>query len=304
MEKKRIVIMDTDIGGDIDDTWALAMMLKSPELNPRLIVTATADTVYRAKIVAKLLQRIGRSDIGVGIGLRGKSDGHRERQKKWIDDYSLAQYPGVIHQDGIQAMIDLIENAPEPICLIAIGPLTNIAEMIRRRPTITAKIDLTAMMGSINKAHEGVAGAIAEFNVVKDIKAAQTVFASKWRSITITPLDTCGIVVLKGELYQKLFDSKDKLVKDLIENYLIWGSCGGVAFDTSLQSSILFDTVAVHLAYSTEYLEMEQMQLVVNDDGFMRRDKSGTTVNVALNWTDLGSYNDFLVQRLLSGEQK
>lgn len=292
--------MDTDIGGDIDDTWALAMLLRSPELNPRLIVTATADTVYRAKIVAKLLQRNGRSDIDVGIGLRGESDGERERQRKWIFDYSFEEYTGVIYQDGIQAMIELIENTPGPIWLIAIGPLTNIAEMIRRRPFLSAKVHLVAMLGSIDKTHKGVAGAIAEFNVVKDIKSAQIVFTSKWKSVTITPLDTCGVVILNGKLYRKLLDSHDKLVKDVIENYHIWASCTGD--DPSRQSTVLFDTVAVHLAYSTEFLEMEKMQLVINDDGFMYRDKSGTSVNVALNWTDLNGYNNFLTQRLLSGK--
>ena len=67
---KRIpVILDTDIGSDIDDTWALAMLLQSPELEPRLIVTESGDTVYRAKIVAKILERSEREEIPIGIGL-------------------------------------------------------------------------------------------------------------------------------------------------------------------------------------------------------------------------------------------
>ena len=47
------VILDTDIGDDIDDTWALAMLLKSPELDLKLVVSDTADTVHRAKIVGE-----------------------------------------------------------------------------------------------------------------------------------------------------------------------------------------------------------------------------------------------------------
>jgi inosine-uridine nucleoside N-ribohydrolase len=49
------VILDTDIGGDIDDTWALAMLLKSPELDLKLVVTDTGNTTYRAGVAAKLL---------------------------------------------------------------------------------------------------------------------------------------------------------------------------------------------------------------------------------------------------------
>ena len=53
--KKRIpVILDTDIGGDIDDTWALAMLLKSPELDVRLVVSDTGDTTYRSRIIARI----------------------------------------------------------------------------------------------------------------------------------------------------------------------------------------------------------------------------------------------------------
>ena len=51
------VIFDCDIGGDIDDTWALIMLLKSPGLDVRLITTDQGDTVYRAKIVARLHAR-------------------------------------------------------------------------------------------------------------------------------------------------------------------------------------------------------------------------------------------------------
>jgi inosine-uridine nucleoside N-ribohydrolase len=53
------VILDTDIGTDIDDTWALAMLTRCPELEPRLVVTATGDTTYRARFVAGMLQSAG-----------------------------------------------------------------------------------------------------------------------------------------------------------------------------------------------------------------------------------------------------
>jgi len=49
------VILDTDIGTDIDDTWALAMLLRCPELDVRLILSDTGNTEYRARIIARLL---------------------------------------------------------------------------------------------------------------------------------------------------------------------------------------------------------------------------------------------------------
>ncbi|OGV50898.1 MAG: hypothetical protein A2X49_05645 [Lentisphaerae bacterium GWF2_52_8] len=299
MKKPVSIILDTDIGGDIDDTWALAMLLKSPELNPRLVVSTTANTVYRAKIIAKFLERNGGSEIPVGIGLKGESDGPRELQKGWVDEYSLEQYPGPLFEDGIAGMIEIIQKSNEELSLIAIGPMTNIAEMIRRVPGITKNVNLVAMMGSINRHHDNAPGAIAEFNVVKDISAAQTVFAAKWKSITITPLDSCGSVKLKGDSYGKLVKSKKPLVKDLIENFRIWAKAGCFKADPEKETSILYDTVAIHLAYSKEFLEMQEMHLIVDNEGFTRHDPKGPLVNVALNWTDLDAYKDFLIKRLL-----
>ena len=65
---KTPVILDTDIGDDIDDTWALAMLLRSPELDPKLITTTYGKAEYRAKLIAKFLSTVGRTDIAVGLG--------------------------------------------------------------------------------------------------------------------------------------------------------------------------------------------------------------------------------------------
>ncbi len=62
------VILDTDIGGDIDDTWALALLLRRPALDLRLVVTNTGDTAYRARLAAKLLDVAGRDDVPVAAG--------------------------------------------------------------------------------------------------------------------------------------------------------------------------------------------------------------------------------------------
>ena len=68
------VILDTDIGSYIDDTWALLYFLNSPELDLQLIVTATAKTSYKAKVAAKYLEVSQRGDVVAGIGLCGEPD--------------------------------------------------------------------------------------------------------------------------------------------------------------------------------------------------------------------------------------
>ena len=68
--RKIPVIFDTDICDDIDDTWALALLLQSPEFDVKLVVTAVGNTVSKAKTVAKFLEIAGRTDIPVGIGVQ------------------------------------------------------------------------------------------------------------------------------------------------------------------------------------------------------------------------------------------
>lgn len=291
------VILDTDIGGDIDDTWALAMMLKSPELDVRLIVGDTGDTVYRARIIAKLLEVANRADIPVGIGIDQGGQPGRENQEPWVTDYDLKNYPGTVNDDGVKAIIDTIMLSAEPVTLICIGPVPNIAEALRRAPQIAAKCRFVGMFGSIRRSHDGSPKVIAECNVVSDVKACQKVFTAPWREMVITPLDTCGAIRLKGHKYQSVCSSPDPLTRTVIENYRIW-----LKGQPDEQSSILFDTVAIYLAFAEDLLVMEDLGIRVTDDGFTVQDPEAKTIRCATEWKDMGAFEDLLVQRLVGGK--
>lgn len=298
------VILDTDIGGDIDDSWALAMLLKSPELDVRLIVSDSGDTDYRARIIARMLEIAGRTDIPVGMGLRQSSDGPRERLAQWVADYPLSRYPGKVCEDGVQAMIDTILSSPEPVTVIAIGPMPNLLEALRREPGIAQRANFVGMHGSIRKHHRtnmnnrGYAyGAIAEWNVVCDIPAAKAVFSAPWRSVTITPLDTCGFIQYDGSRYEQLKACPEPLLRSVIEQYRQW-SPRNAESNPEAHTSVLFDTVAVYLAFSRENLLMQQMPLLIDDKGFTVEDPQGMPVDVAVEWTNVDRYYDFLCSRL------
>ncbi len=299
------VILDTDIGGDIDDTWALALLLRSPELDVKLIVTDTADTVYRAKVAAKLLEVAGASHIPIGIGLRFPSDGPRERQLPWVREYDLAHYPGVIHEDGVQALIDALLSAAEPVTLVAIGPMPNLAEALRREPRIVEHAHFVGMFGSFHWHHRTnlclsmEPGAIPEFNVIQALPAARAVLHAPWLSVTLTPLDTCAWVMLDGERYARLRASRDPLVRAVLENYDIW-SPRTAESDPATHTSVLYDTVAVHLAHTTRHLAMRSLRVRVDDAGYTREDPDGVPMQLALAWENLPAYLDELTARLLS----
>ena len=286
------VILDTDIGDDIDDTWALALLLKSPEVDIKMVVSDRGNTVYRAKIIAKLLEVAGRTDIPVGVGI---TEGNKEGpQAPWVADYDLARYPGKVHRDGVAALIDAIMNAPQPITLICIGPVPNIRAALERQPEIAKRARFVGMHGSVRKGYDGGPEPSKEWNVVADAKAAQSVFTAEW-PMRITPLDTCGIVRLRGDKYRKVAACSDPVAKAVIENYRIWSKAGDKPLDAS---SVLFDTVAVYLSFSTDLVNIERLPIRVTDDGFTRIDPQGKPIDCAMSWKDLGAFEDLLVARL------
>jgi len=177
------VILDTDIGGDIDDTWALVMLLKSPELDCRLVTTCSGDTTYRATLVARLLEIAKRTDIPIGIGPAQKSD--RRPQAEWVRDYDLSSFPGTVHADGAGALVAAVMSSPEPLTIVAIGPFTTIAAALRREPRIATRSRIVAMAGNITKPFGDATKAIPEFNVKIDVSALRAVFAAPW-DMTIT----------------------------------------------------------------------------------------------------------------------
>jgi inosine-uridine nucleoside N-ribohydrolase len=294
--KKIPVILDTDIGDDIDDTWALVMILRSPELDLKLVTTDYGNTVYRAKIVAKLLEKAGRTDVDVGVGIQ--QNDKTAGQEPWVKDYDLAKYPGKVHKDGVGAMIDAIMKSPEPITVICICPMPNILEALKREPRIAQKARFVGMHGSVRKGYGGPKPD-AEWNVKAAPLACRAGLSAAW-DVTITPLDTCGRVQLKGEKYAAIRDSKDPLIQTLVENYRIW--CGKEPQKADKESSTLFDTVAVYLAFTDELLKMETLPIVVTDDGFTKIDEKGKKIRCAMEWKDLPAYEDFLVKRLLTGK--
>jgi inosine-uridine nucleoside N-ribohydrolase len=291
---KTPVILDTDIGDDIDDTWALTMMLKSPELDVRLVVSDTGDTTYRSKVIAKMLEVAGRTDVPVGIGIPYETR-RNYRQGEWVAGYDLASYPGTVYEDGIEAIIDTIMNSPEPVTLICIGPVPNIGAALEREPRIVENAQFVGMHGSIYKGYGGSEPISAECNVVNHTPACQKAFTADW-DMTITPLDTCGLVRLEGAKYRAVRECDDPLVQAMIENYRCWAR--HTKIDPETRSSTLFDTVAIYLAFSEALLVMEELNVRVADDGYTVVDPTGKPINCAIDWKDLAAFEDFLVTRL------
>lgn len=298
------VILDTDIGTDVDDVWALAFLLRCPELDIRLITTATGDTHHRAALVAKLLGVAGRDDVPIGVGL--PLDPAPLGHTGWLGDYSLEDYPGPVVADGVGAICDTVMSSADPVTIIGIGPLPNIAAALVREPRLTERSSFVGMHGSLRRGYLGAPKPMREYNVKQHALACQAVFAAPWHK-TITPLDTCGNILLQDQYFTAVAQSTSPLAQAVMANHQEWFEVASSwpmlgdllrAMDPRQQSSILYDCVAVYLAFSRRGIEIEQLNVLVTDDGRTLIDDMGHPVDCATEWNDVDGFYELLSERL------
>lgn len=300
MKKPIPVILDTDIGSDIDDTWALAMLLRSPELDLKLITTEENDPVYKAKLCAKMCEIAGRSDIPVGIGSYGGNQGLNISD--WVEDYDLSAYPNVI-EDGVQAIIDTIMQSDEMITIIAIGPVKTLADAVTRCPEITKKSRIIGLHGNIYngalRTYNWYPPLGRESNIWSDLQSYRIAFEQSDWEIEMLPLDVSGCLFLEPDLYAQVASKRDTdpLINALMENCEIWYK--NVNYNFTGRSSCLFDIIGIYAAFTHENLVFDRLPVYANDDCITLIDpERGKMMDVCLEWKDLSKFYKFFVARL------
>ena len=264
------------------------------------MVTDFGNTEHRAKIVARLLEVAGRTDIPIGIGIR--ENDALSPQSEWVKDYDLSKYPGRVLKDGVQALIDTAMGSSEPITLVAIGPPPNLRAALEREPRIAGKLRLAGMYGSLKPGYSGKPTPAPEWNVRASPAAARALLAAPWADAISTPLDTCGLVRLKGERYARVRDSKDPLLRALIENYELWCPRLTGARRTRVSSppgarpcSTPWPSISRSRGISCK---TEELGVRVTDEGMTVPDAAARPLTWATEWRDLDAFEEWLVARL------
>jgi len=167
---KKCIVLDTDIGDDVDDVLALAYALTQKELEILGVTTVFRNTFVRAKIARYFLNLAGRPEIpvhpGFGQPLADNVD-DGEIPCQFGDEMSDIEVSSI---DAIQFLSSLLERRRTTI--VCIGPLTNIATLIKQRPDLIPGIDELVIMGGAYYFH------VAEWNILCDPEAASIVFNS------------------------------------------------------------------------------------------------------------------------------
>lgn len=299
VNKKIPVILDTDIGSDIDDTWALCLMLRSPELDVKYVVTSQDDTEYKAKLTAKILDVTGNSHIPVGVGVKTSDQVGFKDQEAWVAGYDYSDYPGTIVKDGVQGIIDTVTASDEKVTVIAIGPVINIALALEREPKIKDKIRLVGVLGSIYRGHDRTQPQ-SEYNLRCHIKKGQELFASGIETVLL-PLDVTADIVIDADRYQRLLAKRndDVYVKTIMDNFDAWMVAMNATYYKT-QSTCLYDTAAILRVFTDKYFVTEILPITLCDDGFTRIDpEKGIMMNCAVDWKDKEGFYDFVTARLL-----
>ena len=220
----RALLIDTDPG--IDDAVAIALALGSPEVNVIGISTVGGNSRLAATTnnALRLLEFFGRTDIPVASGYdepyrRAKAETGYE-PVHGHDGLAGVDLPApttkVVSTDAPAFLADKIRNSPDPVTLIAIGPLTNIAHLVDQHPDVIAMIDRFVIMGGA--ARTGNVTPVAEFNIWHDPEAAKRVFASGLNTVMVG-LDVTHSVKTQEQLWGWLKDgSKFGKVFDHILN--------------------------------------------------------------------------------------
>ncbi len=185
--ESRKVIIDTDIGDDVDDAFAVDLALASPELNILGISSAWGDTTLRARMLDRMLCETGRTGISVNAGIPTKA-GAVFTQAPWAK-------AGIEHShaDAVSFLLEQARKSPGEITLLAIGPLTNIGAAIDKDPAAFRQLKRVVIMGgSIHRGYGENAPPEPEYNIARDPQAAQKLFQSGV-PIFVLPLDSTQI---------------------------------------------------------------------------------------------------------------
>jgi inosine-uridine nucleoside N-ribohydrolase len=268
--EKTKIILDTDIGDDVDDAFALGLALQSPEIKVVGVTTAWGDTALRARMVRRMLLETAHVGIPVAEGIVTKSRATFS-QARWAE-----RGPTATRVDAVEFLLDQIRLQPGEITLVAIGPLTNVGAAIERDAETFRKLKRVVLMGgSVRKGYgdlgyEPDRGPQPEYNIMSDIPAAQRLFTSGV-PIFMMPLDST-ILKLDEVKRDVLFRKGTPLTNILTLLY----------HESERLTPTLFDAMAVAYVLEPKLCPVTKLRIEVDRDGFTREVKGEPNVAVCL----------------------
>lgn len=270
---KTRIILDTDIGDDIDDAWALAFVISYQGFDPLGVTITHGNTPERAKIACKMLHIAKRDDIPVFVGR--KTNDKVFQQYSWAEDFT-ARRPA--KKSAADFIVETVKRYPGEVTLLAVGPLQNLADALRKEPDLGKYVKRVVLMsGCVYGTSYSPGKPVREWNVYQSTKDAQLVYGAGL-PLTIVPLDSTTLVQLSDQERKRIADYDSPLTYALECLYRLW-------LTSPAQRMTLHDQLAVVEAASsgTFFDKQETLPLSVDEEGYTRIDRErGKAVTVCL----------------------
>jgi inosine-uridine nucleoside N-ribohydrolase len=211
------VILDTDIGDDIDDAWALAFVLAHQNFEPLGITVTHGNTPARARMACKMLHLTGRGTIPVFVG-RQTEQREYSHQFTWAEDFTTKRPEASKAADFI---VETVRKNPGQVTLVAVGPLQNVADALRKEPQLGRLVKRVVLMGGCVYGTAQRQMPVAEYNVYSSVADSQLVYGAGL-PLTIVPLDSTTHVMLSDAERERLHTYRSPLTFALEVLYRLW----------------------------------------------------------------------------------
>ncbi|MFN3850763.1 MAG: nucleoside hydrolase [Spirosomataceae bacterium] len=259
-QTRQKVIFDCDLGDDIDDAFALAMLLTNQDKLEILgITTCYGRTDDRAKVALKMLYETGQDKIPVALGRNTSNTDARANwyaeQFYWAKDFNKLQ---PIKQSATDFIIENLKKYPNEVIIISVGPVTNMADVIDKDPNaLKMAKKIYAMFGSFYIGYATHPTIDAEWNVKVDIPASKK-FVNSGADIVYAGLDVTAMVKLDKAKRDILLMRQSVLTNALSGLYILWNN----------ETPTLFDPVAIGMIIYPELFKTKKVNISVDDKGY------------------------------------
>ena len=231
------ILLDTDIGTDVDDAVCLAYLLSHPDCELLGITTVTGEAEKRASLASVLCQAAGK-DIPIYPGADHPMQGE-QRQKIAQQAAALPRWPHETNfpkEQAVDFLANTIKSHPGEVTLLTVGPLTNAGLLFSEHPDVASLLAGLVIMGGSFGEDEKV-----EWNIAGDPLASDIVYKTSVRLHRSLGLNVTQQLVLPAEEVREKFTAP--LMRPVLDMAEIWfaGFYPSITFHDPLAAATIFE---------------------------------------------------------------
>lgn len=297
-QEKVPVLLDTDIGTEIDDAFALGLLLNSPEVDLRGVTTCGTDAETRAWMVCRFLSAVDRKTIPVAWGTGAQFGPKVESQ------FQYRYHPAVLFnrtakpvtvkekdRDAVKLMYDQLKADPGKITLLTTGPLTNVAALLTKHPECQPWIKRIVLSGGAIDLFGNIPIEFGARNPPLDSAAFKTVLDAKVPILLVHGASTVGVKLSPAQAAE-MFKACTMLTFQVQALYQLWDG----------NDAALSDAVAVRACLDDKFHKLTPGGLKSFKPGHWQLDNNKGDDHVLLGPVAAPEFLKWVTDRLIAGK--